>query len=65
MGKLRVTYVKSAIGYARDQKETLAALGLRRLNQSVLKPDNPSVRGMLFKIQHLVKVEEVADEVQA
>ncbi|ACL25866.1 MULTISPECIES: 50S ribosomal protein L30 [Chloroflexus] len=65
MGKLRVTYVKSAIGYARDQKETLAALGLRRLNQSVLKPDNPSVRGMLFKIQHLVKVEEVEDEVQA
>ncbi|MCS6887260.1 50S ribosomal protein L30 [Chloroflexus sp.] len=65
MGKLRVTYVKSAIGYARDQKATLAALGLRRLNQSVLKPDNPSVRGMLFKIQHLVKVEEVEDEVQA
>ncbi|WP_322495286.1 50S ribosomal protein L30 [Chloroflexus sp.] len=65
MGKLRVTYIKSAIGYARDQKETLAALGLRRLNQSVLKPDNPSVRGMLFKIQHLVKVEEVEDEVQA
>ncbi|WP_298817130.1 50S ribosomal protein L30 [Chloroflexus sp.] len=65
MGKLRVTYVKSAIGYARDQKATLAALGLRRLNQSVLKPDNPSVRGMLFKIQHLVKVEEVGDEVQA
>ncbi|ABY35596.1 MULTISPECIES: 50S ribosomal protein L30 [Chloroflexus] len=65
MGKLRVTYVKSAIGYARDQKETLAALGLRRLNQSVLKPDNPSVRGMLFKVQHLVKVEEVEDEVQA
>ncbi len=65
MGKLRVTYVKSAIGYGRDQKETLAALGLRRLNQSVLKPDNPSVRGMLFKIQHLVKVEAVEDEVQA
>ncbi|MBO9348680.1 50S ribosomal protein L30 [Chloroflexus sp. MS-CIW-1] len=65
MAKLRVTYVKSAIGYARDQKATLAALGLRRLNQSVLKPDTPSVRGMLFKIQHLVKVEEVEDEVQA
>jgi len=65
MAKLRVTYVKSAIGYARDQKATLAALGLRRLNQSVLKPDTPSVRGMLFKVQHLVKVEEVEDEVQA
>ncbi|MBO9313281.1 MAG: 50S ribosomal protein L30 [Chloroflexus sp.] len=65
MAKLRVTYVKSAIGYARDQKATLAALGLRRLNQSVLKPDTPSVRGMLFKIQHLVRVEEVEDEVQA
>jgi len=64
MAKLRVTYVKSAIGYARDQKATLAALGLRRLNQSVLKPDTPSVRGMLFKIQHLVRVEEVEDEVQ-
>lgn len=49
MAKLRVTYVKSAIGYARDQKATLAALGLRRLNQSVLKPDTPSVRGCCLR----------------
>jgi large subunit ribosomal protein L30 len=65
MSSLRITYRKSSIGYARDQKETLYALGLRKLNQSVLQPDNPSVRGMIFKVQHLVSVEEVQDEVQA
>lgn len=65
MSSLRITYRKSSIGYARDQKETLYALGLRKLNQSVLQPDNPSVRGMVFKVKHLVSVEEVQDEVQA
>jgi large subunit ribosomal protein L30 len=62
MKMLRITYTKSMIGYSRDQKETLFSLGLRKLNRSVLKPDNPSVRGMLFKVRHLVTVEEVEGE---
>jgi large subunit ribosomal protein L30 len=62
MSKLRITYKKSVIGYSRDQKETMISLGLRKLNHSVIKPDNPAVRGMVFKIKHLVTVEEVTDE---
>jgi large subunit ribosomal protein L30 len=62
MSKLRITYKKSKIGNKQNQKDTLVALGLRRLNQSVIKPDNPSVRGMLFTVRHLVTVEEVKDE---
>ncbi|HEY55379.1 MAG TPA: 50S ribosomal protein L30 [Dehalococcoidia bacterium] len=58
MAKLRVTWVKSGIGYAQVQKKTLKALGLNRLNQSVTHDDSPSVRGMINKVQHLVKVEE-------
>jgi large subunit ribosomal protein L30 len=64
MSKLRITYRKSSIGYNQTQKDTIYSLGLRKINQSVIKPDNPSVRGMIFKVQHLVTVEEVADEVQ-
>ena len=55
---LRVTYLKSAIGYAHDQKATVRALGLRRLHQTVELPDNPSVRGMCFKVRHLVSVND-------
>lgn len=65
MSKLRITYTKSMIGYARDQKETVRSLGLRKLGQSVIKPDNPAIRGMVFKVQHLVTVEELSDEVTA
>jgi large subunit ribosomal protein L30 len=65
MSKLRITYKKSTIGYSKDQKGTVLALGLRKLHQVVIKPDNPAVRGMVFKVQHLVTVEEVADEVTA
>lgn len=65
MSKLKITYKKSMIGYAKDQKETVRSLGLRKLGQSVIKPDNPSIRGMIFKVQHLVIVEEVSDEVTA
>jgi large subunit ribosomal protein L30 len=54
---LRVTYVKSAIGYAHDQKATIRSLGFRRLNQTVELPDNPSVRGMCHKVRHLVRIE--------
>ncbi len=58
MPKLRITQVKSGIGYAGDQKKTLRALGLKRMNQSVVQEDSPSVRGMIVKVRHLVKVEE-------
>ena len=58
MAKLRVTLIKSGIGYAQDQKKTLKALGLNRLNKSVLHNDNSSVRGMLDKVRHLIRVEE-------
>ncbi len=60
MAKLRVTWVKSGIGYADDQRRTLRALGLKRLNQSVIHNDLPSIRGMIIKVRHLVKVEEAS-----
>jgi large subunit ribosomal protein L30 len=59
---LRITYVKSAIGYRQDQRDTLRSLGLRRLHQTVEKPDTPSIRGMINKVRHLVRVEEVMSE---
>lgn len=52
--------VKSAIGYAQDQKKTLKALGLNRLNQSVVHDDSLSLRGMIMKVKHLVMVEEAS-----
>ncbi len=58
MTKLRITWVKSAIGYADDQARTLKALGLRRLNQSVIQDDSAPIRGMVVKVRHLVRVEE-------
>ncbi len=59
MAKLRVKWVKSAIGYSKDQKATIRALGLRKLQQTVEHEDNPAMRGMIRKVNHLVKVEEV------
>jgi large subunit ribosomal protein L30 len=56
---LRITLVRSAIGYRKDQKATVRALGLRKLNASVVLEDSPTVRGMLNKISHLLEVEEV------
>ncbi len=60
MAKLRITRVKSSIGYADDQGRTLRALGLKRLNQSIIHDDSLSIRGMIIKVRHLVKVEEVS-----
>ncbi len=57
--KLRITYVRSAIGYSVRHKDTIRSLGLRRLNQSVIHDDTPTLRGMLSKVNHLVRVEEV------
>jgi large subunit ribosomal protein L30 len=54
---LRITLVRSPIGYERRQKATVRALGLRRLHQTVQQADTPAVRGMLASVQHLVHVE--------
>ena len=58
-GVLRITLVRSTIGRPADQGRTVASLGLGKLNATVERPDNPSIRGMVTKIRHLVKVEEV------
>jgi large subunit ribosomal protein L30 len=55
---IRVTLVKSPIGYTKDQKATARALGLGKMNKTVEHQDTPALRGMLFKIIHLVKIEE-------
>ncbi len=57
--KLRITYVKSSIGYSERHKATIRTLGLRRLHQSVVHLDSPTLRGMLAKVNHLVRIEEV------
>ena len=58
---LRLTQVKSSIGYKKDQAKTLKALGLGKIGRTVDQVDNPSVRGMIFKVKHMVKVEEIED----
>lgn len=60
--KLKVTLTRSAIGYTERQKRTVRALGLRKMDQSVLHNDTPAVRGMINKVQHLVSVEEVEND---
>ena len=57
--KLKITLVKSTIGALKDQQATVKALGLKRTNSTVEQPDNACIRGMLFKVRHLVKVEEL------
>lgn len=56
--KVRITLVRSPIGYSMRQKRTVRALGLRRLHQTVEQVDTPVVRGMIAKVSHLVLVEE-------
>jgi len=60
--RIKITWTKSSIGYSKDQKMTIKALGLRRLNQSVVREDSPALRGMVLKVRHLVSLEEVPDE---
>ena len=59
MAKLKITLVKSTIGALEGQKATVKALGLKKTQSSVVHEDNPAVRGMIFKVKHLVKVEEI------
>lgn len=58
-GKLRITWLKSSIGYTVRQKRTIRALGLKRLGDAVEQADTPVIRGMVNKVSHLVQVEEV------
>jgi large subunit ribosomal protein L30 len=60
MARLKVTYVRSVIGQKPDQQRTVQALGLRRLHQVVEHEDSPQVRGMVHKVRHLVRVEELS-----
>lgn len=59
MGSLKITLKKSTIKAKQDQKATVAALGLRKVGQTVEQKDNPQIRGMIQKVSHLVSVEEV------
>ena len=58
--KLKITQIKSSIGYKQKAKLTLKALGLRKMHQSVEHVDTPSMRGMISKVNYLVKIEEVS-----
>ncbi len=62
MAKLRLTWVKSDIGYKKDQRRTLRALGFHRLHETVEHIDSPSIRGMVAKVQHLVKMEVIEND---
>lgn len=62
MAKLRIKWVRSSIGHPKDQKATIKALGLRKLQRTVEHDDNPAIRGMIRKVVHLVQVEEIVSE---
>ncbi len=57
MGKIKITQVRSTIGRPKKQKDTMIALGLRKMHQTVEKEDSPIIKGMIDKISHLVKIE--------
>ncbi len=59
--KLAITQTRSTIACLKDQIATIKALGLHRIGQTVVKEDNSAVRGMIFKVKHMVKVEEIED----
>lgn len=61
MSKLHITWTRSTIGLPEPQRRVIRALGLRRLHQTVVRGDTASIRGMVHKVQHLVKVEQVED----
>ncbi|MCI7331853.1 MAG: 50S ribosomal protein L30 [Selenomonadaceae bacterium] len=61
MAKVKVTLTRSVIGRPETQRKTVRALGLRKINSVVELPDNPAIRGQLHKVEHLIKVEEIAD----
>jgi large subunit ribosomal protein L30 len=62
---LRITLIKSEIGHTKDQRRTIRALGLHRINQSVEHEDMPSIRGMVGKVRHLVKIVDLEKGIKA
>ena len=60
MAKIKITQVKSIIDRPKRQKDTMKALGLKKMNQSVVKEMNPQIEGMIKKVQHLIITEEVS-----
>jgi large subunit ribosomal protein L30 len=60
MTDVKITQRKSTIGCPPDQKGTMRALGLKKIGQTVTKADNPTLRGMLFKVRHLIEVEDAS-----
>ncbi len=62
MKTLRITLVKSPIGYSKNQRAAVKSLGLNKLNASRVHQDTPAIRGMIKKVQHLLKVEEIQEE---
>lgn len=63
MANLKITQVKSLIGRPEKHRLVVKGLGLKRIRDSVVRPDNPSIRGMVFKVKHLVVTEETNEEV--
>ena len=59
MAKVKITLTHSLLGYEKDQQLTVRALGLGKIRTSVVQEDTPTLRGMIHKVEHLVKVEEV------
>jgi len=59
MKKLKITLIRSKYGRKPNQRETLKGLGLKKIGQSVIREDNPMIRGMIRKVEHLIKVEEL------
>lgn len=59
MAQVKVTLTRSLIGYPKDQRATVKALGLTKIRSSVVKEDSPTLRGMFHKVAHMVKVEDV------
>jgi large subunit ribosomal protein L30 len=59
MAQLKITQVRSTIGAKKNQRDSVRSLGLKRINDVVVQEDRPEIRGMIFAVNHLVKVEEV------
>jgi large subunit ribosomal protein L30 len=59
--RIRITQTRSGVGKPNTQRATLLALGLKHHQDSVIQPDNPAIRGMVFKVQHLVQVQDLAE----
>ena len=57
--KLEIKQIKSAIGYNIKTKKTLEALGIKKINHIVIKNDSPSIRGMIYKVKHLIEIKEI------